>query len=257
MRTEKCHEDVQHSVAGAHRKLLQHCVGRSRAAIDSKTWQRNAIERHAVHIAIERRLNPKATAATTSNGTEAATAARRRTLLWRVHRARAKATETRERADATSVAGPTQPTELLCAGAASTPRAESLLSEWRREGYVDIWKQCPESLLPILIHQLMIAKTPQTRKIREMIHASGMKHTGNSAVIGTHLNLQPPMIAVHVMEEMELARKLLKPLWLILRARGAHGIGRIWKAAGFMTLMSLNLPCAVRVLRILQVIERT
>ena len=109
----------------------------------------------------------------------------------------------------------------------------------------------------ILIHQLMIAKTPQTRKIREMIHASGIKHTGNSAVIGTHLNLQPPMIAVHVMEEMELARKLLKPLWLILRARGALGIGRIWKAAGFMTLMSLNLPCAVRVLRILQVIERT
>ena len=43
----------------------------------------------------------------------------------------------------------------------------------------------------ILIRQLMTAKTlhPWTRKIKETIHASGMKPTGNSAVTGIRLNL--------------------------------------------------------------------
>ena len=112
-------------------------------------------------------------------------------------------------------------------------------------------------LVLILIHQLKAAKIPQTRRIKGMIHASGMKHTGNSAVTGIHLNLQQPMIAVHVMGEMDLVWKLLSPLWLIFNSRGAHGIGLIWKAAVFMTLMNLNLPYAVRVLRIQKVIERT
>ena len=64
------------------------------------------------------------------------------------------------------------------------------------------------------------------------------------------------MIAVPVMGEMDLARKLLMPLLLISMVMRAPGIGQRWKAADFMTLMNLNLPYAVRVLR-MQVNEWT